>query len=173
MKKIAIIIAEKNFRDEEFFETKSILEKQDCKLSVFSNKKGLAIGSFGGEVMVNQDLSELNVSDFDALLFVGGVGAMEYLDNDLSYQLIRKANQENKIVSAICIAPLILLRAGILKQKKATVWSSDLDKSTIKELKEKGAIFVNKKAVSDKNIVTANGPTAIKEFCEEILKCLN
>ena len=61
MKKIAIIIAEKNFRDEEFFETKSILEKQDCKLSVFSNKKGLAIGSFGGEVMVNQEIGRAHV----------------------------------------------------------------------------------------------------------------
>jgi protease I len=48
-------------------------------------------------------LQELNVSDFDCILFVGGAGAIKYLDNDVSYDLIKKADEKNLIIAAICI----------------------------------------------------------------------
>lgn len=168
-KKIAMIIAAREFRDEECFETKDILEKQGFNITIFSNEKGIAVGRFGGEIKVDKTLDELNVSDFDSLLFVGGQGAIKYLDNKISYDIINNANDKNKVIAAICIAPLILARAGILKGKKATVWSSDLDKSAIKELEKEGGIYIDQKSVIDGNIITADGPFAINEFCENIL----
>ncbi|HOI60366.1 MAG TPA: DJ-1/PfpI family protein [Candidatus Pacearchaeota archaeon] len=169
-KKIAMVIAAREFRDEECFETKDILEKEGFNITLFSNEKGIAVGRFGGEIKVEKTLEEIDVSDFDCVLFVGGGGAIKYLDNNLSYDLLRKANKRNIIITAICIAPVILANAGILEGKKATVWSNDLDKSAIKILEQKGATYINKNSVIDKNIVTANGPSAIKEFCEDIIR---
>jgi len=169
-KKIAMIIASQEFRDEECFETKAILEDQDFKITLFSDKKGIAIGRFGGEIEVKKTLNEINVDDFNCLLFVGGGGALKYLDNDLSYKIINEANSKSKVLAAICIAPVILAKAGTLKNRKTTVWSSNLDKSAIEILKDNGAIYVNEDAVIDKNIITASGPLAIQEFCKKIIE---
>lgn len=167
-KKVAMIIAKKNFRDEEYFETKENLEKSGFNITTFSNKKGLAKGKLGGETFVNFDLDDLNVNNFDLLLFVGGSGALECLDNELSYKKINEAINQRRYVSAICIAPVILAHAGILKNIKATVWSSEEDESAIDILKASGAIYGAKKSIVDKNIVTADGPDSIKEFCLNI-----
>lgn len=165
MKKIAIIIANQEFRDEEYFETKVLLEKSGLKTTSFSNEKGLAIGRFGGEVLINNILEDLNINDFDGILFVGGSGAIKYLDNEISYQKIREAYNRKKLVAAICIAPLILFHAGVLE--KATVWSSSMDKTAVKEL---GDVYVSKNVVKNKNIITADGPESINDFSNCIIK---
>lgn len=170
--KIAIIIAFKDFRDEEYFETKEILEKAGFETSVFSNKKGIAIGKFGGEALIENTFKDLDISKFDGLLIVGGSGAIEYLDNPEIYFLINEAKNQKKIISAICIAPLILAKAGILKGKKATVWSSDLDKSALKEFKKQEVKYVSEKSVVDGKIVTADGPSSIVEFCKNIINLI-
>ena len=167
--KIAMVIAFKDFRDEEYFETKEILEKAGFETSVFSNKKGIAIGKFGGEVPIKKTLEDLNVSQFDGLLIVGGSGAIEYLDNPEIYFLINEAKNQKKIISAICIAPLILAKAGILKGKKATVFNSE---SALKEFKKQEVKYVSEKSVVDGKIVTADGPSSIVEFCKNIINLI-
>ena len=167
-----MIVASKEFRDEEYFETREILEKAGFDISVFSDKKGIALGKFGGEIEIKKSLEDLDVSQFDCLLFVGGSGAIECLDNPASYFLINEAKNQKKIIAAICIAPLILVHAGILKEKKATVWSSELDKSALKEFKKQEVKYVPEKSVVDGKIITANGVDAIEDFCENIIKLL-
>jgi len=94
----------------------------------------------------------------------------EELDNLDFQKLARDFNQENKLVSAICIAPVLLAKSKLLENKRATVWSSPLDKSAIKILKENGSIYVDQPVVVDGKIITANGPEAAKDFGEAIVK---
>jgi putative intracellular protease/amidase len=56
-----------------------------------------------------------------------------------------------------------------LEGKKATLWSSLLDKSAIKVLKERGAEYLDKDVVVDGKIITASDPKAAKEFAEKFL----
>jgi protease I len=118
MKKIAIIIAYKDFRDEEYFQTKEILENNGFKTKTFSNEKGIAVGKFGGEVNIEKTIEDLDIDEFDTIIFVGGSGAVQFLDNEISYNLINKAYNSNKLIAAICIAPVILAKAKILITKK-------------------------------------------------------
>ncbi len=171
-KKIAILIAFKDFRDEEYFISKEVLETAGAELKIISTEIGKAIGSQGGEVEVDITLSELEVSDFDAIVFIGGPGALKYLDNEISYRITKEAISEKKILAAICIASTILAKAGVLSGKKATVWSSILDKKAIKILEENGAIYQDDPVVVDGNIVTGNGPGAAGEFGEAISSLL-
>lgn len=173
MKKIAIIIAFKDFRDEEYFQTKEILENNGFKTKTFSNEKGIAVGRFGGEVKIEETIDSLDINNFDAIIFVGGSGAIQFLDNETSYNLAREAHNANKLIAGICIAPVILAKAKILDNKKATVWSSSMDKSAIKTLKECNVIFIDKPVVTDNNIITASGPEAINEFSNEIVDKLS
>jgi len=171
-KKAVMIIAFKDFRDAEYFVPKQVLEQSGVEVKTASNKKGLAIGADGGEVNIDLLVEEVDPKNFDAIIFVGGPGCLTNLDNEKSYQVIRKTVEENKILASICISPVILAKAGVLKEKKATVWSSPFDKSPINILKENGTIYQEDNVVTDGKIITANGPAAAKGFGTKIVELL-
>lgn len=163
-KKVAMIMAFKNFRDAEYFVTKETLEKFGVVVTSVSTKKGIALGADGGEVEVDLTLEELKLADFNGIIFIGGPGALKELDNENSYNLIRETVSQNKVLGSICISPVILAKAGVLKNRKATVWSSPLDRSPIKIFKENRVKYVPEEVVVDGKIVTGNGPDAAEEF---------
>ena len=171
-KKIVIITAFRDFRDEEYFVPKEILEEAGAEVKTASNQKGTAIGADGGEVEVDLLVSEINPVDFDAVVFIGGPGCLTNLDNEDSYKVAQETVSQNKVLASICISPVILAKAGVLEEKKVTVWSSLLDKSPIKILEDNGAIFENKPVVIDGKIITGNGPDAAEEFGEKIKELL-
>ena len=95
-KKILMIIAFRDFRDEEYFLPKEIFEKEGFIVKTASTKKGTALGADGGEVEVDFSLDEVDVSQFDAILFVGGPGALKYLDNEKSIRLQKRHSIKEK-----------------------------------------------------------------------------
>lgn len=171
MNNIAIILASKDFRDEEYFVTKEVLEKQGNTIKTISNDKS-AVGRFGGEAIVDILLEDLKIDDFDAIVFVGGNGAIELLDNDISYNICKECIKKDKILAAICISPVILAKADVLRGKKATVWSSNMDKSAISMLEENGAIYDPKPVIIDGKIITGQNPDASSDFALSIDKIL-
>ncbi len=169
---IAIIVAFRNFRDEEYFIPKEILDKAGIKTVVFSSALGTALGSQGGEVEVADTIDNLKVSDYDAIVFVGGEGAKGLGDNPEAHRIGQESVEANKVLGAICIAPIILAKAGVLFGKKATVWSSPMDKAAVKILREEGAIYEDEPVAVDGRIITANGPLAAQRFAEKIIEAL-
>jgi len=170
MSKVLFVIAPLNFRDEELKIPKEIIEKKH-EIEIASNVKDKeAIGMFGMRAKVDINLEEAikKIDEYSAVIFVGGAGAQVYFDDEKAHSIARMAYNKGRIVAAICIAPSILAKAGILKGKKATVW----DGKFIKIIETNGAIYLNKSVVVDGRIVTANGPAAAKEFGETILKML-
>jgi len=187
-KKIAMIVAFRDFRDEEYFIPKQTLETAGAEIITVStslpshqNSKGIsgsggfgkAIGKLGGEAEINILIKDLKVADYDAILFIGGSGAANYIEDEVCHKIAREAVENNKVLGAICIAPAILAKAGVLDGKKATVWSSVMDKSAVKILEENGAIFQKNSVVADGKIVTGNGPDAAKGFAEKIIEIIH
>ena len=171
-KNILMIIASKNFRDEEYFIPFEICQKAGEQITAASSIKGEVIGIEGGEARSILTLKEVNVRNFDAVVFIGGDGAKEYFDSDDAHKIIQEAANANKVLAAICIAPVILARAGILKGKIATVWSSIVNKSGEKELEEAGCEVSEKRIVQNERIITADGPSVAGEFAETIIKAM-
>ncbi len=171
-KKAVIIIAFRDFRDEEYFPVREILEQSGIEIKTASNKKGIAVGAEGGEAIVDLLVSEVNLADFDAVVFIGGPGCLENLDNDDSYKLARETVRQRKVLASICISPVILAKAGLLKGKRATVWSSPMYRESVAALRDNGAIYEDEPVVRDGRIITGNGPLAAKEFSQTILELL-
>lgn len=169
-KKIAMIVAFRDFKDEEYFTPKKILEDAGAKVITVSSQKGKAFGVDGGDVDADLALEELKTENCDAVIFVGGGGAVAYVDNAECCRVAKEVIAGDKILGAICIAPIILAKCGALRGKKATVWSLPLDKWPIKILKENGAEYVDENVVVDGKIITANGPASAEEFAKEIIK---
>jgi protease I len=166
--KILFFIAPKDFRDEEYFIPQEIFLKKGFQTFTASTIKEVAIGKHGGEVDVDFLFTEIGIKDYNAIVFVGGEGAIKYLDNEETYNIIKKITNKT-LLAAICISPLILANAGVLEGKKATVWSSPLLKSPVTILKEKGAFYINEDVVCDGNVITANGPEAAEQFALKII----
>ncbi|MEA5001090.1 MAG: DJ-1/PfpI family protein [Endomicrobiaceae bacterium] len=168
MKKIVFVVAPKVFRDEEYAEPKSILEKANIKVTTAST----VIGEIYGKIKIKAQseilVSDISVSDYDAIFFVGGGGSSIYF-NDLSvHKLVNDFYNSGKVVSAICSGSVILANSGILKGKKATVFPGDAQ-----ALISAGADYTAKDVETDGNIITGNGPAAAKKFAGELIKALN
>ncbi len=166
-KSVLMVVAPLNFRDEELLNTKKVLENYGAEVEIGSLGVAEAKGSLGAVVGVEIDISGANVEDYDAIVFVGGPGTDVYFNEEMVLNIVREANNKGKILGAICIAPVILANAGILKGKKATVFPSGKD-----VLKSKGAEYTGEPVTSDSNIVTANGPAAAADFGEAIAEKL-
>jgi len=171
-KRILFVVSFSNFRDEEYFIPKDFLKSAGVSTKVTSNQTGKAKGVDGGEVLIDFEISQVKIDDFDVLVFIGGPGCLDDLDNKKSYNLIQNFFLKEKIICAICISPVILANAGILKGKRATVWSNSMNKKAINLIKEKGAIFKDDLVVVDGKIITANGPLAALEFAQKIKETL-
>ena len=172
-KKILMVVAFKDFRDEEYFIPKKVLEKAGFPIDTTSTEKGIAVGSQGDEAIIHIGLNEIDLENYKAVIFCGGSGMADELDNQNFHKLAKDFYQDDKVVAAICISPILLAKAGILEDKKATVWSSALDKSFIKALEENGAIYEDSLVVIDNKIITANGPDAAEEFGRAIKELLS
>ena len=172
-KKILMVVALKDFQDEEYFIPKKILEKAGFSIDTTSTEKGIAVGSQGGQAVIHIGMDEINLENYKAVVFCGGSGMANELDNQNFHKLVKDFYQNNKVVAAICVSPVLLAKSGILEDKKATVWSSALDKSFIKVLEENGAIYEDSPVVIDNKIITANGPDAAEEFGKAIKELLS
>ena len=166
-KKILMIIASQNFRDEELFKPRELFIKEGIEVILASSSLETSRGMLGGTAKPDILIGEVKVEEFDVIIFVGGMGASEYWDDPVAREIVKKAVALDKLICAICIAPVTLANAGILEGKKATVFSSEINK-----LKAKGAIYTKKDVEVDGNIITGKGPQAAKEFGETIIKIL-
>jgi len=166
-KKALMIIAEKEFRDEELLEPKAILEEKGIEVVIASTSLVEAKGRFGTTAKPDILLSDAKVEDYDVIVFVGGGGARQYWDDSLAHKISQEAVKQEKILCAICIAPVILANAGVLMGKKAAVWSSEKER-----LKAKGAIYTGKPLQVEGKIITGEGPQVAKDFGKAIVKAL-
>ncbi|WNY24743.1 DJ-1/PfpI family protein [Methanolapillus millepedarum] len=168
--KILMVIAPERFRDEEFFRPKEVFEKNGFSVTVASTKPGVAQGAKGGSYKVDIPVKDAKADDYDAIAISGGAGSKAYLWNDPAlHTLLKDAYAKNKIVSAICISPVVLAKAGLLSGKNATVFN---DPDAISAMNAAGSKLRPEHVVRDGRLITGDGPDVSYDFGEEILKAI-
>ncbi len=169
--KVLMVVAKSGFRDEEFKEPHNILTKNKVEVDIASTERGKCVGKFGTEIEANKSFDDItHIEDYSAIALIGGPGSEKLVGNKKLETILHSFADKGLIISAICLAPLILANAGLLKGKKATVWDSNSVQSS--KLKKAGAEYVPKSVVKDGSIITANGADAAKSFGEELLKAI-
>ncbi len=108
--------------------------------------------------------------DYAAMVLIGGFGWATSVA-DKVVPIVKRAIENGKIVGAICNAASFLAKHGFLNHIRHTG-------NGVEQLKLWGgenyagvAMYLHEQAVSDKNIVTANG-SATLEFAKELLLLL-
>ncbi len=166
---ILMVIAPRDFRDEEFKLPFEYLRSLGHKITVAATDTTKAIGMLGLEVKPDLRIEGVDTLLYDAMILVGGTGSVIYWDNQTVHQLVRHFARPPKVLAAICLAPVTLARAGVLKDKEATVYK---DRATIEEFKKGGAKYLEKNVVISGNIITASGPHAAESFAKAINQVL-
>ncbi len=160
-----IVVAPQDFKDEEYFTTKKILEQNGCSVLTFSSRNyATSVNKVKIRTIPLDNLSAY-LNNASALILIGGPGVLYYENNSELFSLVNTAYSENKTLGAICLAPLILAESGVLKGKRATVWGN----SFAQKLERLGVNYVDKPVVVDGRIITSNGPEHAGEFANKII----
>jgi protease I len=168
--KILIAIAPQKFRDEELSEPIAALQKAGIEFEIASTRRGPCTGMLGAKTTATLSFDDIDPKRYEGLVIVGGIGSQTDLwDDEMLIPIVKMFHQSGKVVAAICLATVVLARAGILKGKKATYYESP---ASFREMKIGGAVITNAPVVKDARIITANGPPASKAFAAEIVHAL-
>jgi protease I len=168
--KVLIAIAPEKFRDEELAEPVAALQKAGIGFDIASTRRGTCTGMLGAKAAATLAFEEVDPKPYDGIIVVGGSGSQAHLwEDDMLAVLVKYFRESGKVVAAICFAPVVLARAGVLKGRKATYSESPV---AFREMKAGGAVLVNQPVVADTRIVTANGPGASKAFADAVVKAL-
>ena|SRR5690554_3036023 len=168
MKKVALVIAEKQFRDEEYQVPRDLLLNAGFDVLTVSTSKNTAVGKLGMKVTPDTLITDLDPAELDALIFIGGGGSEQYFGDPLAHRLARTMVDLDKVLGAICIAPVILANANVLRGKKATVFP---DGASV--LKQNGADYTGADVEVDGKIITGNGPEAADAFGRALIDLLS
>lgn len=166
-KQVVMIIASRDFRDEELAEPFALLTQAGAKVTVASSKKAPAVGMLGKTVTPDLLLADVKATNYDAVVFVGGGGAQEYFADATAQRLAQDSVKAGKLLGAICIAPAILANAGVLKGRQAVCFPS-----VVPILKKGGATVPAQDVVRDGRLVTATGPQAARPFAQALVMAL-
>lgn len=140
-------------------------EKTDYSVKTISFDKEPKVSMGGFHVVPDYSINDYP-EDFAMLLLIGGNAWMEKKNDDVK-PLVDYAVQHNIPVAAICGATSFMGEHGYLDEVKHTSNTLDFLKQYCPHYKgEKN--YIEKQAVNDNNIITANG-TAALEFAREIL----
>lgn len=159
---IYVFLAE-GFEEIEALATVDILRRagMDVKTVSVTGKKEVT-GSHN--ITVTADVTEINIMDAETVILPGGMpGTLNLKASDMVQNAISYAFDNNKLMCAICAAPLVFGNAGFLKGKKAACYPG-FEKELI------GAEVVYEPVVTDGNIITSRGAGTAHLFAFEILK---
>jgi protease I len=169
-KKVLIVIPHTQFRDEEFFEPKKILEDEGVKVVVASTAARMCRGVKGGTAQSDIAIAEAKADDYAAIVLCGGASVPEFFWNDKKLQeLVTAAAAAGKIVAAICLSTVVLAKAKLLAGREATVYFLP---QAIEELKQAGAKYVKETLLIHDNIILAEGPPDSQRFGQAIRAAL-
>ncbi len=162
-KAVVMIIPLKNFRDEELKVTYDYLKEKGYTVYVASTETTEATGMLGMKFKPDIVIKDIDPAKWDALVLVGGTGSTVFFNDTAVQSIARSFDDNNKVVAAICLAPVMLARAGILKDKNATCFED-----VAENLKSGGANYTGSRVEISGRIITASGPEAAKEFAVAI-----
>ncbi len=166
--KALLVVPPMGFQDEELAATRRALELAGVQVAVASTRMGPLAGMAGTTTQADLLLNQVSVDNYDAVVFIGGIGAMDFVGNAIAQNLARQASVRRRVLAAIGTAPSILASAGVLRGARVTAYLSEQQR-----IVRAGAVYTGNPAEKDGLIITATGSMAVSLFTQAILEGLD
>ena len=163
MVKVLIPLAE-GFEEIEAVTVIDVLRRAGVNVTTVGIPGSLVVGSRNLRVNADKKLDDIDPEDYEAIVLPGGYpGYVNLGKTQKIMNIITSYNEEKKLIGAICAAPTILAKVGILEDKKATVYPG---------MEKELPYPRSSKVVVDDHIVTSQGPGTAIEFSLKLIEIL-
>lgn len=160
---IAVLIAD-GFEEIEALTPVDMLRRNGADVRTVAIGSKIAVGSHKIPIVCDMTKDEVDLDEVSAVVLPGGMPGSLNLDaSDFTDKILDSVLKRGGRVAAICAAPLILGRRGLLEGKRATCFPGF-------ENELKGCEVVDMDVVTDGNITTGRGMTVSLPFAEELVK---
>ncbi|MDR0537657.1 MAG: DJ-1/PfpI family protein [Tannerellaceae bacterium] len=152
-KKAAIFLAD-GFEESEAIVTADVLIRAGIETDLISVGENFFVrGAHSLLILAGKRIDDLkDWSGYDAFILPGGMPGTDNLNNNaILKSILCQVYEEGKLLAAICAAPVILGRLGLLKRRKAVCYPGF-------ESRLEGAILLDDLVVTDGNVITSKGP---------------
>ncbi|MBO5460623.1 MAG: DJ-1/PfpI family protein [Ruminococcus sp.] len=166
MKKVFMLFAE-GFETVEAVMVVDLLRRGGVEVTMTSiNEEEQVKSAQGVTVQMDETLGEIDLLSYDGVILPGGMpGTIHLAESEAVKKAILAMNEAGKIVSAICAAPSVLGKYGLLEGKKACSYPDH-------ECKLTGAAVEKNPVSVDGNIITSQGLGTAMEFGFALLGAL-
>ena len=165
MKTVLVPLAP-GFEEIETITVVDILRRAGAKVTLAGTQEGPLQGSRGVHVMADDSLDNVIENDFDLVVLPGGQPGTDNLCKDTRVaQLLKKMDQLHKYIAAICAAPLVLKKVGIIENRRIT-------SHPFVQGEMLGTAYQDERVVVDGHIVTSRSPGTAMEFSLKLVEIL-
>jgi len=147
------------FEEVEAFASVDVMRRAGLKVVMVTvTPNEIVKGAHGVSVLCDKNIVNCDFFDADLLVLPGGMpGATNLGECDDLHKLLLRFNEQGKLIGAICAAPMVLGKLGLLKGRKATCYPGF-------EKYLEGAEYTAAVVELDGNIITGKGPGAAMAF---------
>lgn len=162
-KRVIVPFAE-GFEEIEAFTIVDVLRRAGIAVDMVGLVGSIVTGSHGIRVTMDKKLNEVRAEDYDGIVLPGGnPGYLNLSRSSELLELIKKMNGQGKLIAAICAAPSVLAKAGVLEGKRATIYPG---------MEKEIPYPRGERIVVDGNVVTSQGPGTAIEFALKLVDVL-
>ena len=166
-KRVAIL-AENQYEDLELWYP--LYRLREAGADVFVVGTGTAdtyTSKHGYPVKVDAEADTVDAAQFDLIVVPGGYAPDLMRRSPAMVNLVRQANEQGKLIAAICHAGWMLCSANVIRGRTVTGFKSIKD-----DLVNAGGQYVDREVVRDANIITSRTPADLPAFLREIIGAL-
>ena len=167
MKKVVLLV-EELFEDLEFWYPKIRLIEEGISVTVAGPEKKEYHGKKGLPALPDITLSQINPDEYDGLIIPGGFAPDKLRRYKEVLDLVKKFDDEGKLIAFICHAGWVPISAKILKGRRATSVGAIRD-----DMENAGTVWEDAAVVVDKNLISSRTPSDLGDFCKAIITTLN
>ena len=144
-----------------------VLRRAGIEVTTVYLKKNPITGSHAIPLLADKNIDEISAAEFDCIALPGGMpGSGNLKEDSRVIALIRELNSKNKIIAAVCAAPIVLSDAGTLAGKRATCFPGYESYLT-------GVTISPDPVVRDDKIITGKGPGCALPFALELVEAFS
>lgn len=162
-----ILILTDTFEEVEALTQVDYLRRADIKVDMISITGKLQVTSNRGITVLADDLIEnISLKEYAGIIIPGGLpAAFDIRDDKRVLDIIKKFDEDHKLISAICAGPSVLAKAGVLSGRNAVIYPGMEEELLDANIKE-DAICI------DNNIITARGAVLAGELAYTLIRTI-
>ena len=167
MASILIPFAE-DFEDIEAITLIDLFRRAGFEVVTAGLRPGPVRSAHGVQILPDCTLDDVAGRDFDLVVLPGGLPGADHLNADARvHEILERHHAAGRFVAAICAAPRVLAKSGLLRGRKATSYPGTLD-----QMPESGARYTGAPVEVDGLVVTGRGPGVALDFALTLIGLL-